>query len=208
MKKSIMAAACTVLTVGAFGQGYVNYQNAISTQFYFNSTASAANKVSSVTIGAQTGNGSSGVVDVGLYWSTAMFTDPAQATLADIATMSATAGTIAGNPVLPISGTSPGESVYLQVFAWDSTFADPDSAMAAGAYFGASSAGAGNTVYGAVGAPIVLVLSGGPPDAPQSVFGTAGQVFGRTVLLQSPEPGTFAIAGLGVAIVWFRRRRK
>jgi hypothetical protein len=210
MKKTIMAAACTVLTLSAFGQGYIDFQNFIATQFYFNSTASTANKVTSGTIASQPAAGfnSAGVVDVGLYWSTAMFTDPAQGTLLDTVTMSATPGTIAGNSSLAISGTSPGQQIYVQVFAWDSAYSSPDAALAEGAYFGASSAGQANMFDGLIGAAQLVTLGAGPPAPGAPIFGTAAPLFPRTVLLSGPEPGTIAICGLGAAALLVFRRRK
>lgn len=214
IKRAIIAAATAVVAFNSFGQGYADFQNNVAAKFWFNSVA-PSNNISYTTIGSQTGNGSSGVVEVGLYWSTSVFTDPAQGTLADLTTIESTdpflgmaiPGIIAGNKSLPIAGTSPDELVYVQVFAWDSTFSNPDAAIAAGAYFGAASAGVLNAVYGAIGAPIPVVLAPSGLGQGAEIFGNNGG-YSRTLLLQSPEPGTLAIAGLGAMSLLLLRRRK
>jgi hypothetical protein len=115
------------------------------------------------------------------------------------------AGFIAGGTiVLPEPA---GSQVYVQVFAWDSTFANPDVALTDGAFFVAWSAGANNTVYGATGpAELTSGLTLSPaPGAP--IFGTAVGQFGKAVFF-TPEPGTIAIGGLGAAALLLFRRRK
>jgi PEP-CTERM motif len=215
MKKLIITgAACSAMALSGYAQGFINFQNAITTQFYFNSTAATANKVSSASIESQAAAlplqyTSTGVVDVGLFWSTAAFTDSAQATLAETVTMSATAGTLAGTASLGLTGTAPNQQVYVQVFAWDSTYATPDAALAAGAYFGASSAGQTPAVYGTIGAAQLVTLGAGAPAPAGVVFGTSAPFFPRTVLLQNtPEPATIALGGLGAAALLLFRRRK
>jgi len=213
MKKLILTAACTAMAAASgFAQGYVQFQNSISTQYYFNSTASAANKVSAATIASQAAAGatSTGVIDIGLYWSTAAFTDASQATLGGIVTMSATAGTIAGAASYSLGPTtSPSEAAYIQIFAWDSSYATPDAAIAAGAYFGSSSAGQANTVYGALGTSQLVSLGGAAPAPAAQLYGTGLPYFPRTVLLQNvPEPTTLALGGLGAAALLMFRRRK
>jgi hypothetical protein len=211
MKKLILTAAlATATALSGFSQGQISFQNAGATSaLYFNSVASTANKVTSATIGSQTGTSSTGVVDVGLYWSTAPFTDAAQGTLGDMVTMSTaptSAGIIAGgNVVTPFAG---GSQVYVQVFAWDSTYATPDADLAAHGVFAAWSAGAANTTYGAIGAAQLtgtLTLSPAPGTA---IFGTAVGFFPKAVMLSSPEPATIAIGGLGAAALLLFRRRK
>jgi hypothetical protein len=211
MKKLILTAAlATATALSGFSQGQISFQNlGANSALYFVSTASASNKVTSATIGSQTVTSSTGVVDVGLYWSTAAFTDAAQGTLADMVTMSVaptSAGVIAGgNVVLPVAG---GSQVYVQVFAWDSTYATPDADLAAHAMFGAWSAGAANTAYGAIGAAQLTGTLTVSPAPGTQVFGTAAGLFPKCVMLSSPEPATIAIGGLGAAALLLFRRRK
>jgi hypothetical protein len=212
MKKLILTAALAGATaLSGFSQGEVNFQNTISTHFYFNSTASTSNAVSNASIGGQTGTASSGVVDVGLYWSTAAFTDSAQATLGDKVLFGATPGLFVGSTSLALTGAAGGSQVYVQVYAWDSTYATPDAALAANAFFGASSAGQNNTTYGAVGAAFLTGVLPVSPAPGTQLFGTAAPYFARTVLLSgsiTPEPATIAIGGFGAAALLLFRRRK
>ncbi len=202
MKTTAIITGLCAFAISGFSQGRVNFQNALTSQLFFDSTA-LANRVTSAPLP------DGGVVDVGLFWSTAVFTDSAQGTLAGVATMSATAGTFAGNGALTLPGTSAGEQIYVQVYAWDSLYANPDAALAAGALFGAWSAGPNNTVYGAVGAPELtsgLTVSPGPSIP---IFGTGAGQFGRCVVLSSPEPTTLALGAAGsVALLLFRRQKR
>jgi hypothetical protein len=201
MKTIAVITALSAFAFGAFSQGQIQYQNTIVSQLYFDSTASTANRVTSAPLP------DGGVVDVGLYWSTAIFTDPAQGNLADTVTMRSTAGDIAGG-LVTLAGTTAGEQVYVQVYAWDSLYASPDAALAAGALFGAWSAGPNNTLYGAIGAPeLTSGLTVSPaPGVP--IFGTGAGQFGKGVVFATPEPGTLALSGVGAAALWLIRRRK
>ncbi len=201
-KTIIAVAALSALASRGFSQGQVQLQNSVVSGLYFNSTANNANKVT----GAPLPDG--GVVEVGLFWSTTVFTDAAQGTLADIVNMSPTLpGSIAGGAVA-LAGAAAGDNVYVQVYAWDSLYADPDAALAAGALFGAWSAGADNTVYGAVGAPHLVGPLTVSPAPPIPLFGTGPGQFGRCVVLSSPEPTTLAFSGVGAVALWMFRRRK
>ncbi len=206
-------AAITVLStlaISGFSQGQINFQNALTSQLFFNTTANNANKVGAGTIASQPAGDptSPDVVDVGLYWSTSPFTYPSQGTLADVVTMSTTTpGTIAGGTVI-LPGTLAGENVYVQVYAWDSTFATPELSLSIGGWFAAWSAGPNNKIFGAIGAA-EFVQNLTPSPAPANViFGTGAGQFGRAVLLEGPEPGTISIGGLGAAALLLFRRRK
>jgi hypothetical protein len=206
MKKLIITATITTaIAISGFSQGQIIFQNTISSGLYFDNSAglvtNTANKVTSAPLP------DGGVVDVGLYWSTAVFTDAAQGTLADTVTMSSTqAGTIAGETVV-LPGTSAGEQVYVQVFAWDSLYGNPDAALAANAFFAAWSAGPNNTVYGAIGAPELTFGLTTAPAPGYPIFGTAVGQFGRAVM-PTPEPATITLGGLGAAALLMFRRRK
>ncbi len=207
MKKLILTAAlASVTALSGFSQGQIAFQNALTSQIWFNST-STGTKASSATIAAQGQGASTGVIDVGLFWSTTPFNTLGQGTLAATDTMSATAGTIAGGTAL-LAGTAAGDNVYVQVYAWDSTYATPALAVQNGAFFGAASAGPGNAVYGTIGASQLVSALTVSPGPPNPIFGTGAGQFGRTVLLQGPEPTTIAIGGLGAAALLMMRRRK
>jgi PEP-CTERM motif len=116
-----------------------------------------------------------------------------------------TAGVIdGGNIALPVAG---GSQVFVQVFAWDSTYSNPDAALVAGAFFVAWSAGPNNTTYGDIGAAeLTSDLTISPaPGAP--IFGTGAGQFGKA-FYSTPEPGTIVIGGLGAAALLLFRRRK
>jgi hypothetical protein len=211
MKKLILTAAlATATALSGFSQGQINFQNAgASSALYFNSTTLATNKVTTGSLASQplSGSTSTGVVDVGLYWSTAPFTDAAQGTLGDMVTMSSTtAGAIAGGTV--VTPFASGAQVYVQVFAWDSTYATPDEDLAAHALFGAWSAGAANTTYGAIGAAQLTTGLTVSPAPGTPIFGTGAGQFPKCVMLSSPEPTTIALGGLGAAALLLFRRRK
>ncbi len=209
IKIIVSIIALGTLAPNGFSQGQLQFQNALTSLLFFNSTGNLANRVTSAPLVTQPASGSTsgGVVDVGLYWSTAVFTDPTQGNLADVVTMSPTApGAIVGG-LVTLPGTFAGEQVYVQVYAWDSKYSTPDAALAAGAVFGAWSAGQNNTTYGFIGAPeLVNSLTVSPgPGVP--IFGTGPGQFGRCVI-PTPEPATMALGGLGAAVLLLFRRRK
>lgn len=228
MKKLIITAACVAAAVSGFAQGTVQFNNSISTVFDLATYSSPAyttitgsNKVTSATIAAQASPDSSGpgastgVIDVGLFWSTSTFNTVGGGTLAGIEQISSTAaGQLIGNPAFGISGTTALEPVYLQVFAWDNSYGDSqqgaENALAAGGYFGATTAGIANTTYGAIGSAISSTLGQPPPADGTLIFSTTAGYFGKTILLaqSTPEPATLALGGLGAAALLLFRRRK
>jgi MYXO-CTERM domain-containing protein len=211
MKKLILAVATSLTIVNGYGQGVIGFQNGVGSEFYFNGI-SQANRVTSAPFNQQPASGTTslGVLDVGLFWSTTPFSDLSSGTLAGIENIGSTPGQLAGNGSFAILGANPGEQVYVQVYAWDSVYGNSQAGMeacyAAGDIFMACSAGQANTVYGAIGTPLAIVLNTSPaPGNP--LFGTAGNVFGRTVY-STPEPGTMVLGGLGAVALWRLRRRK
>ena len=169
--------------------------------------------MTSGTLGSQDGggSGSTGVLDVGLVWGTsassASWYDGG--TLAGIERIGSTPGQLAGNRAFSIAGTTPNETIYIQVYAWDSTYGDSLAGYEANLVQNyAVGAGVGmNSVTGEELAPLQWTLgpTGGPGTA---IFGTAGNVFGKTYLPALPEPGTVALGGLGTAALLVFRRRK
>lgn len=211
MKKLLFTIAGILLTVNGFGQGYVQFQNAGTSKFFvLNYVTGATNAATSGTIGSQDGvSGSTGTIDVGLYWSTSPFTDASQGTLAGVENIGTTPGILTGNSSFAIAGTNPGDTVYIQIFMWDGTFSTPDDALAAGLDFGASSVGTAgfNTPYGLVG-PALQVTLGLPGIYATPIFGTAGTEFGKTYMLNgAPEPVSVVTGVLGAAALMLFRRR-
>jgi hypothetical protein len=212
MKKLLFTIAGILLTVNGFGQGYVQFQNAVTSKFFvLNYASGTTNAATSGAIGLQDGvSGSTGTIDVGLYWSTSPFTESSQGTLAGVENIGTTPGILAGNSSFAIAGTNPGDTVYIQILMWDGTFSTPNDDLLAGYDFGASSAGTAgfNTAYGTVG-PALQVTLGLPGIYATPIFGTAASEFGKTYLLNgAPEPASVVTGGLGAAVLLLLRRRQ
>jgi hypothetical protein len=224
MKTLASIATLAALAFSAFADGTVSFQNGGLTRVYLYDYATlTTNPVTSATLGSQDpvgGYGSSGVLDVGLVWGTSASSVGTiyGGTLAGIATISSMyPGEFSGNALygaaaFPVPGTNPDDVDYFQVYAWDSAFgnslAGMQACVASGGYFGAASAGFGNTIYGAIGAPLQINLGNAPPAAGPPLFGTGGNQFRKFIVLSSPEPATIAIGGLGAAALLMFRRRK
>ena len=210
------------LASSAFADGTVQFENTVATRiFFYNYGNPATTLVTSATLGSQDlGYGSSGVLDIGLVWgnSASSVSSLSGGTLAGIAQISSTyPGEFFGNALygaatFPVPGTNPDDADYFQVYAWDSSFGDSLAGMqaciASGGYFGAASAGFGNTIYGLIGAPLQVTLGQAPPAAGTPLFGTSGNVFGKMVILSSPEPATIVLGcSCAAAMLLFRRRK-
>ncbi len=219
MKKLISSAAVALLAASAFAQGTVQFENGAATRFLFYDYPQANTAITSAPLDTQDQEiyGGPGVLDVGLFWSTSQFNTVAGGTLAGIENISdSVAGQLNGNTSFDIAGTTPGETVYMQCFAWDGSFGDSqagaEAALDWGGYFGAATAGTENSVYGAIGSAITVTLAPVPPALGTVIFDTAPGLFGKTIVIGAnpyvPEPGTIAIGGLGAAALLIFRRRK
>jgi hypothetical protein len=211
MKKIILAVSCMAMSLDGFAQGVASFQNGGTSEFYFGSV-NTNNRVTSAPFYQQPASGSTstGVLDVGLFWSYTSFSDLSSGTLAGIENIGSLPGQLAGNVSFPIPGTNPGDTVFIQVYAWDSAYGNSQAGMeacyAAGDIFMACSAGQANTVYGAIGAPLERLLNASPaPGIP--LFGTLSTEFGKTVY-PTPEPVSGITGGLGAAALLLFRRRK
>jgi len=101
--------------------------------------------------------------------------------------------TTGGLSATPVVGTAGGNSYQCYMIGWDSTYASPAAAAAAGAAVGWGSV----FTYAAVsniGTPLTMTAS--------------GMATGFGVITTVPEPASFALAGLGMAAMLVSRRRK
>jgi hypothetical protein len=225
MKKLIITTACVAAAVTGFAQGTVSFVNGVATVYklgvYSGGVVVSSNNVTSAeivnqTTGLASGPGAStGVIDVALEWSTSQFNTVAGGTFAGFEQISSTsAGQLAnGNGSFSIAGTTAGESVFMQAFAFDDTYGDTqaglEQALANGLYFGANTAGLANTTYGAIGSAISVTLGAASPAPGATIFNSPAGYFNKSIILAStPEPATLALGGLGAAALLLFRRRK
>jgi hypothetical protein len=206
MKKLILTAACAAMAVSGFAQGTVGFQNAVTTEFYFGTVSGGVLTASSVVPASST------VIDVGLFYSATAFSTLSAGTLGGIVQIGTAAGQIHGSAAYEPNGVNGGDVDFYQVFAWDASYgsslAGLEACVAAGGFFGASSAGVGNTTYGFIGNSISITANTSPASG-APIFNTSGNSFGKTVILSStPEPTTIALGGLGAAALLLFRRRK
>jgi len=221
MKKILITIALTVASFASFGQGYFAFSgtpriawDAFTTPGTSHGAATmdvgflwgalgATPLVDSVLASTTTNNSTAGGGLTANQLSTAwtdILTDP-NFTLAYNTTLSATViqGTSAaggwsynGAATFPVQGTG-AASYTVYVIGWNSLYATPAAAQAAGSAVGWSSP----FTYAAVssiGTPATFAASGMLP------FGVQGVVV--------PEPATMALAGLGgMALLMFRRRK-
>ena len=95
-----------------------------------------------------------------------------------------------------VAGVAAGESAFLQVWAWDASYADLDAAVASGAVdsYGFS------TVFSAVAGSPALA---GPPAVPAAPAVMAGLTSFNLV----PEPTTIALGLMGLGLIALRSRK-
>lgn len=217
MKRQFAILALLTLQTGAFAQGSANFMNGVINGIYImDPSFTSSNLVSSAPLDSQIPfYPNSGVVDVGLVWATSAssLTTVTGGTLAGVEQISQHSGELAGNPVFLLSGTTPGEEVYIAIYAWDSSYGDSlagaEACLNSGiGYFGSAAAGLNNQIYGALGVPsqFTLALTQGP-GVP--IFGAgSGMYRGLMMLPPVPEPRTFSFFVVIGALAPFWLRRK
>jgi hypothetical protein len=217
LKTIVPIALFSMLACSAFADGSVSFANSLASAIYLYTDAiHNQDMVTSATLGSQDqtgmGYGSTGYLDAGLVWGTTASSVSTiyGGTLAGIERIGSRPGELAGNPIFDVAGTVPGDYYYFQVFFWDSSFGDSlaglRACVAAGGYFGSAGAGDANPAYGTVGTPVYTQVA--PVASPGSLlFGFPDQgLFGSTVILDSPEPGTLLLTAAGAAgLLLFRR---
>jgi hypothetical protein len=184
MKKLTVIAMSALLSLSAWAQGTVNFNN------------------SNAAIGA----GGAPVFDVdgttalaGTGFVAQLYAGPDANSLAPIgATLTFRTGAGAGflnttgqDTARIIPTVAPGAQAVIQVRAWDASYASYEAAAAAGGKAGASA----NLTVTTGGA-------GQPPSLPANLVGL--QSFSLSVV---PEPGTLALVALGACALFLRRRK-
>jgi len=188
MKKLVLTLLLAAGTISAFAQGTVNFNNNVGF------AATLDRLVYKDQIGSTSGGTAPGLV--GTQYKAQLYAGLDAASLAPVGAVAAfrvattlTPGTWSGGTrVLPYPE---GTALILQVKAWDGTTATSyDLAKAAGLYAGQS-------------APFsyTIPVAGSPAGA---LYMENLRAFAVVV----PEPGTFALAGLGILGLVMARRRK
>jgi len=183
MKKILLTIATTGLTVGAFGQGQVVFENASGSGNVTLMTASGPDAAPSVYKVALLWNNGTSYQQLAVYQPTTANGDGAGYFYDGVVNV----------PTYAVTGS-------FEVQGWASAYASYAAAQAAGAYVGETAVfvtGEGNP--NAVPIP-------GTPD-PISGGSPAGGWNGDLILVV-PEPSTIALGGLGAAALLLFRRKK
>ena len=184
MKKTILAVAAVIASVGAWGQGQVNFSNVSAVIGYdaqvFDSDNTTPLMGPAYLAQLYTGASDDALAPVG---ATTGFLD-----------IAALPGQFNGG-VRTIDGVAGGADALLQVRAWEASGGDTyEAAVSSGAKFG-SSASFTRTLGG-----------GGTPPAPASNLGSADNPGIQSFSLV-PEPSTAALGILGAVALMLRRRK-
>lgn len=184
MKSLLLISACAVAAVSTMAQGTINFLN--------RDTANGINAPITDVDGTTKLQGTD--------FSAMLYAGPTGGSLAAVgAAQPFDTGNRAGywsnkESTRTIPTVTPGNPADVQVYVWESKYADLAAAQAAGGKWGMSTK---FTVPKTGG-------SGVPPEVPQPMLGITSFSLQQTVI---PEPTTIALGLLGAGAMMFRRRK-
>jgi len=211
MKKLVFTGIATLaVALGAYAQGLINLNNATTSfgvttggnNFYSGAFGMEVWELTPIPTGASLttalGNINSAANATAAY--TALGAEGFKNEGEFNGTMSV--GSFTGNPSFQLSdpAIAAGSSVVLGLAVWNSSATSWAAAAATAGTLGGAIAFVNPTVAPSTPPPIGADINAG--------WTTAGQNLAMTAITSVPEPGTLALAGLGVAAMLIFRRRK
>jgi hypothetical protein len=229
MKKLLITATATLVCVGVFAQGKLSFQNNINQLIYFTTEntalksllpADAGKTVNSFPLAGSTLSSGAGSTITALAGAPsltfALFAGTAAGSLAPVATTTMgdpNSGGLLNALNVTFANLPAGTAAFFDLQVFDSRATSAATAWASGWYAGQSavfSAVPSAAAYSPMWNPSSPVNSTMPVGtfAPKDYAGFAGYFGSVEVYATVPEPGTFALAGLGLASLMIFRRRK
>ena len=230
MKKLLVILTATLVCVGAFGQGKLAFQVDTTQLIYMTTENTALKSLAPGDLGKTvagfplagsslySGAGSTIASLAGApSFTAALYAGTSAGSLSQVATTTLADSSLAGqlNPLnVTLAGMPAGTAAFFQIQIFDSTYTSAAAAWAVlGKYAGETavfsavpSAGAYSPLY-QTSVPVNSTLPVGTyvPADYAAYPGYKGLI---EVYATVPEPGTFALAGLGLASLMIFRRRK
>jgi hypothetical protein len=202
MKKTLLTLIVAGASLAVFAQGKVQVQNDSSSLYMFGPVTLPADASFAGQPTPDSGPLPSGIVlELALYGGATS----SALTLQGEELINPTGGTAAPTGQAPafhvvtsFPGYAAGSAAYFEVFVWDSAYSSPQLAMLAGSYEGSD-----NIFSMTPGTSIAYpaINSGG-----NTTWTAVGNE--NPLMVNVPEPTTFALAGLGAAAMLIFRRRK